>query len=63
MKETPFGKAFTEWAKRYSENPEEFDSILDEDGKPIDTYGERCAAYFAVLLNDTSKEPLKGWYP
>lgn len=43
---------FNEWAKRYSEEPEKFDAILDADGKPVRDYGERCAAYFETLANE-----------
>ena len=44
--------AFTEWAKRYSENPDDFDSILDAEGKPVVDYGKRCAIYFTELYNE-----------
>ena len=37
--------AFDEWALRYARAPEEFDNILDKDGKPVEGYGERCAVY------------------
>jgi len=40
---------FNEWARRYSENPEEFSNILDEDGSPVDDYGDMCAIYFHKL--------------
>lgn len=42
-------KIFNEWAKRYSENPEEFSSILDSEGKPAKDYGHACALYFEQL--------------
>ena len=45
-------KIFNEWAKRYSENPDEFDDILDEDGNPVSDYGENCALYFEQLANE-----------
>ena len=44
--------AFDEWALRYARAPEEFDNILDKDGKPVEGYGERCAVYFTQLLNE-----------
>lgn len=43
---------FNEWAKRYSESPEEFTGILDGDGKPFEDYGQRCAAYFDLLADE-----------
>jgi len=37
---------FNEWIRRYEKNTDEFDSLLDSNGKaPID-YGNRCAIYF-----------------
>jgi hypothetical protein len=43
---------FDEWAKRYAENPDEFGSILDDDGKPVEDYGLRCAIYFDQLVSE-----------
>jgi hypothetical protein len=43
---------FDEWARRYSLTPEEFSEILDEDGKPIEGYGERCATYFTKIARE-----------
>lgn len=43
---------FNEWAKRYSENPKEFSGVLDENGKPIEDYGENCALYFCSIAAD-----------
>lgn len=43
---------FNEWAKRYAENPESFADILDEHGKPIEDYGDRCAIYFDQIAAD-----------
>jgi len=40
---------FNEWAKRYSENPDEFSNILDDNGNPVDDYGDNCAIYFSKL--------------
>ena len=42
-------RIFNEWAKRYSEKPEEFSDILDDNGKPVSDYGDRCAIYFNKL--------------
>lgn len=46
---------FNEWAKRYSEKPEEFTSILDDNGKPVKDYGESCTRYFKKLNDEMSK--------
>ena len=43
---------FDEWAKRYAESPDEFSEILDEDGKPVTGYGERCARYFEQIARE-----------
>lgn len=43
---------FNEWAKRYAENPEEFLSILDEDGNPENDYGKHCTEYFYQLADE-----------
>ena len=43
---------FNEWARRYAENPDEFDSILDANGKPVEDYGQRCALYFDQIAQD-----------
>ena len=43
---------FNEWARRYAEDPEAFDDLLDADGNPVQDYGDRCALYFAELEND-----------
>lgn len=45
-------KIFNEWAKRYAENPDEFDSVLDEDGRPVLDYGARASVYFWKLYNE-----------
>lgn len=43
---------FNEWARRYAENPDEFDEVLDADGKPVTDYGDRCAIYLTELENE-----------
>lgn len=51
---------FDEWANRYAANPEAFDEILDGNGKPIESYGERCAVQFYEItreLGDAGKLP------
>ena len=47
-----FAAAFTEWERRYREEPERFQSeaekLLKETPK---TYGEACAPYFLQILS------------
>lgn len=43
---------FDEWARRYSENPDDFQNILDENGNPVEGYGESCALYFAMIAQE-----------
>lgn len=43
---------FNEWARRYSESPDEFGEMLDGDGNLISDYGQRCTAYFKRIANE-----------
>ena len=43
---------FNEWAKRYADDPEAFGPILDEQGRPVEDYGENCAHYFEKLADE-----------
>lgn len=43
---------FNEWARRYSEKPNEFGQILDSNGKPIEDYGQRCTVYFKKIADE-----------
>jgi hypothetical protein len=48
-----FERAFAEWDRRYRENPREFlTSVEHLLGHTPETYGEACAAYMVVLLNE-----------
>ena len=49
---------FNEWARRYAENPDDFRSILDEDGNPVADYGECCARYFEKIAAEMDAEGL-----
>lgn len=49
---------FNEWAKRYSESPEEFKDVLDIDGKPSKDYGECCTLYFEKIADELDKAGL-----
>lgn len=51
-------KIFNEWAKRYSDNPDEFSDILGEDGKPVKDYGECCAVYFEKIAREMDEKGL-----
>jgi hypothetical protein len=43
---------FNEWASRFASDPDQFYSILDDNGKPVTDYGERCAFYFAQIADE-----------
>jgi len=47
-------KAFTEWDRRYREDPAKFESEAEHllNGTP-ETYGEACAPYFMQLIRET----------
>ena len=52
-------KVFTEWERRYREEPERFQSeavkLLRE---TPETYGEACAPYFVFILDELRLRPL-----
>lgn len=54
VSEKDLAKAFTEWDRRYREEPERFESEAVHliRGNPKD-YGERCAPYMIGLLTGT----------
>ena len=48
-----FAKAFTEWERRYREEPERFMSEATKLLKETpETYGDACAPYFMKLLDE-----------
>ena len=49
---------FDEWARRYSVNLNEWESILDENGQPIEGYGEQCATYFRQIATEMDEQGL-----
>jgi len=51
---------FNEWAKQYAENPDAFNEVLDENGNPVEDYGEGCAIYFTEIARDMD---VKGMLP
>ncbi|WP_010322161.1 hypothetical protein [Marinobacterium stanieri] len=52
LSRTQLAAVFNEWALRYADNPEDFAEILDEDGIPVEDYGERCAVYLEQLAGE-----------
>lgn len=51
--EERFARAFTEWDRRYREEPERFMSEAQHLLKETpETYGEACAPYFIKLLEE-----------
>lgn len=45
-----FARTFTEWDRRYREDPAAFDTAATGQ-----TYGERSADYFITLLNEEAR--------
>jgi hypothetical protein len=43
-------RAFTEWERRYRQNPDSFMDDITRMGLTEATYGEQCAAYFIELM-------------
>lgn len=43
---------FNEWAERYAKDPNEFGSILDDNGNAVSDYGECCARYFCQIAKE-----------
>jgi hypothetical protein len=53
--ESQLAKAFTEWERRYREDPAGFMSEAEKLLKETpQTYGEACAPYFAKLLSEVN---------
>jgi hypothetical protein len=44
--------AFTEWERRYREDPEGFNSEQEKLAESPETYGEACAPYFLKILEE-----------
>ena len=49
---------FNEWNHRYLEDPESFSSTLDEEGNPVEDYGELCMRHFNEIANDLESKGL-----
>jgi hypothetical protein len=47
-----FKAAFTEWERRYRENPEGFWAESYRVAQSTETYGEAAAPYFAQILDE-----------
>jgi hypothetical protein len=43
---------FNEWQRRYAADPDAFDAVLDDRGRPVVDYGERCAHYFVKIMRE-----------
>lgn len=48
--ELTLAAAFTEWERRYREEPERFQSESARLAKGPETYGEACAPYLLAIL-------------
>lgn len=49
-------EAFTEWEKRYRENPEEFFSESERLAHSPESYGEAAVPYFNSILKEIQKK-------
>jgi hypothetical protein len=47
---------FNEWLKRYSETPDEFSELLDENGQPFEDYGDNATAYFIKIADELDEQ-------
>lgn len=54
MNATPaqFAAAFTEWERRYRENPEQFATDSQRLAESPETYGDAAAPYFLEILSE-----------
>lgn len=51
--------AFTEWERRYRENPDEFMSEQSTRADSAESYGEECAPYFIDIILDVQEAGTK----
>jgi len=56
LSEETIAKIFSEWARRYAEDPGRFGEILDSEGKAVSDYGTRCAKYFTGIAKELKEE-------
>ncbi len=47
-------KAFTEWERRYREEPDRFQSDSERLSESPETYGDVCALYFLEILKEVA---------
>lgn len=61
VNETELAAAFTEWDRRYREEPERFEAeavrLLKGDAE---TYGEECAPYLLAILAEQGAHVMEG---
>ena len=63
--EEQLAAAFTEWDRRYREEPEAFESDMAriQRGQTEEDYGTEAAAYFVEIMNDLDADPKEGFAP
>ena len=54
MKKSDVAAAFTEWERRFREEPSRFMSESQRAAEGTESYGEACAAYFFQVLEEVS---------
>lgn len=51
---TAVARAFTEWERRFREEPDRFLCESAKAAESAESYGEACAPYFLQILGETS---------
>ena len=56
LTQSQIAAAFTEWDRRYREEPERFESEAERlsNGTTPETYGEACAPYLLAIIYGTT---------
>ena len=56
MSKNRLAQIFNQWIINYSQNPDGFTKLLDDNGYPIHDYGTLCAEYFTRLSKKFEKK-------
>lgn len=54
--EAKMAAAFTEWERRYREEPERFQSETERLSQDVQSQGQLCAAYMAQILAEQTAD-------
>lgn len=58
--EAQLATAFTEWERRYREEPERFKSESEKLAGSPESYGEACAPYLLAILAEQADDDAEG---